>query len=271
MARRVSKRYTKAFSIALSALRPDMRWIENRLGEDLPHQQGHCGSGSANRRGLKPDVIPPGGYCYYQDWLPGVKGHRPCPYFRYMPHGTVRCDYLPYETTSSDADSTRTLKFMKRRPRKETQHFKPFNFMLDDSIKLCDVHPEFSESASGFRHRLEQYRLALTGHTVEQWFGGWQFSETERKHNTYDMQLLTIAIYRLSIWECLCVLVEAVSPEDIEQLQKLDAIYQAHSDASPLLMHSGLTEDAQKHPSPEKQFWYLYRTNFKRLSPNFPL
>lgn len=267
MARRVSKRYRKAFSIALSTLRPDMGWVEALLGEEFPHQEGHCGKHAAPPRGLTPDVIPPGNYCYYPEWLPGVEGHRPCPYFRHTSHGSVRCDYLPFETTSSDADSARTVRYFKRLPRRESQHFRPYDYLLDDAIKRCDVHPEFPNGAAGLRNWLDRYQSALTGHVVEQWFGGWNFSPEERQHNTDDMQLLTIASFRLSIWECLCTQVELIHPEDVQRLQRLDALCRAHSEPSPRLMHAGFAHDAQKHARPEQQFWYLYRTNFRRLSP----
>jgi len=270
MARRVSKRYKTRFTIALSQVRPDLRWAEALLGQSIPTHLAFTESAptfNRRQRDLNPDIIPAGEHCYYSYYLSEVKGYLPCPHFSRTDYDTVKCAFMRLETETGFFKYRKAIRSLGGANQARKHGFVRGDWELEDSIKKCGVHPEEPTDLASLLATVEDYKGALRGLRYQQFIHINRYRENPPASDTQDQHLLSVAVFRSLIWEDLCSIVEPVPREVIEHIANLDALYKEHSDPCDTLLHSDLHMFAQGFAYPEKQFWYLYRTNFRRPKP----
>jgi hypothetical protein len=253
-----------AFQLSLSALRPDLSWVEALLGERLVKRPNDPNDFHPRPKALDHDVIPPGEYCYYptQYGMPGIVGYQPCPHFHYTDYGTVRCDYMPLETNDCSRPVDEVIQHLGGEESAAQLGFKAHS-LLEDSYKECGVHLDFPSDLEALNRCLGDYQSALQGQRVVDHFGLTDYMVVAKYRGTKDMRLLTIAKDRWDIWDCLCNMIEPVPREAIDRLMRLDAQYRERTDASDDIVHCTLEEELMGYPNPNHQFWYLFRKNLR--------
>lgn len=245
--------------IPIRVERPNLRWIEPKLGESLqPLPQPPSYGVVKPQRDTR--VIPMGDYCYHHDSV--ADGYAPCPYFKYTAYGTTRCIYTNVEAY----DSGDLYKF-----RREMQkHFGSMAkakaagvidmFDLPDATKICNVNmlnPSTQEHQ--LKPKITDYEQAVKGRRVGAWiYWSAEYAAMERN----DACLQTAAGDRFQIWECLCSMIEPVPLELVHRIQLADAIFRGATSSSDVPIQNSWAKDLPAYPDPKKQFWYFYRKNF---------
>lgn len=246
----------KVISIAPKPYRPDLRWVEDVLGESLqvPLQLPRYGRPNAQ---LDAAQIPLGEYCY--DYL--ADEYRPCAYFGRTGYGTVKCLYLGVETLDGDLEPV-------------IQHFGSQahydaagviqTWALPDSIKECGVSMLFPATLAQLESAVDDYEQAVLGKRHIDW------TQPYPKRATYEeSKLRTVALDRFAIRKCLCSMVEDVPAPLIFRLQLIDAMYRGHSLPGSNLVDSQYAAELAHCPEPQQQFWYMYRTHFCDVSAHW--
>lgn len=246
----------KTKRIRLKPYRPNLRWAELLLGESLQTPYTAPGYGAA-RPQRDTSVIPLGEHCYHFEPMQR-REHSPCPYFKYTGYGSVKCIYLGVEAYDGDV-------------RPVARHFGSLAKMeaagvistwsLPDSIKECGVSTLFPTSLAQLQSAVEDYDRAVLGRRVDWW------TKPYPEQATYEeSKLRTIALDRLGIWQCLCSMVEDVPKALIFRLRLIDAVYRGHTQPSNALVDDSYAGELGYEPDPQRQFWYMYRTEFDDLT-----
>jgi hypothetical protein len=242
--------------IAPKPYRPDLRWVEDVLGESLQTPSKPPGYGQPNAQ-LDAAQIPLGEYCYDHLALQN-DDYRPCAYFQRTDYGTVKCLFLGIEVINDDLAPI-------------IQHFGSQANMdaanlidtwsLPDSIKECGISMLFPTTLVNLQSAVDDYEQAVLGKRVNLWTKPYPERATHE-----ESKLRTIALDRLFVWECLCSMVEDVPAPLIFRLQLADAMHRGHTQPSSALIDSNYAGELAHHPEPERQFWYMYRTHFYDIS-----
>jgi hypothetical protein len=245
--------------IAPKPYRPDLRWVEDALGESLqmPAQPPGYGQPSAQ---LDATQIPLGEYCYDHLALQN-DDYRPCAYFQWTDYGTVKCAYLGVEVF--DDDTARVLQHFGSQANMDAAHLIE-TWTLPDSIKECGVSMLFPTTLADLLSAVDNYEQAVLGKRVNLWTKPYPEQATFEESN-----LRTIALDRLFVWECLCSMVEDIPASLIFRLQLMDAMHRGHTQPSGALVDSTYAGELAHCPEPQRQFWYKYRTHFYDLSSSW--
>lgn len=243
--------------IFIKPYRPDLRWIESLLGESLQIPASPPNYGTANPQ-YDTSAIPQGPYCY-DIAARDRKEYAPCPYFHYTEHDSVKCDYLGVEAV--DGMSQKLIDHFGSRENAKAAGIID-TYTLPDSIKLCEMHLADPAAAKDLQHYLDDYEQAIFGKRRDGWDQPFYTSYWD-----HPSQLRAALIARHDIWETLCGMTEDVPRSLIERVQRIDAMLRDHTEPSDTLFDEDFYPHIKQFPAPEKQFWYLYRKNFKiRLS-----
>ena len=266
---------SKRFSMV--TVRPDLRWIEESLGESLgeglePEPDVPPELGQVNPA-LDASVIPMGEYCYYSPNL--IAGFVPCPYFTYTRYGTAKCDFLNIEAYDPEDSSVQ---------RKVAAHFGGTEQVVaagiighsyfSDQFKVCGINQESITYVAGDLDKaIALYADAVAGHRFADRYA-WgrnnpHFSDEHRR-------MLTAAYDRFNVWEALCERLEDVPRSSVDLIVKTDALFRSLTASSDEVMDGCAADALPTHTEPKKQFWYFYRKNvslkFKsRIDSNRPL
>ncbi len=249
----------KVIPIAPKPYRPDLRWAQDLLGESLQMPSYPPGYGQPNTQ-LDEAQIPLGEYCYDHHAMES-REYKPCVYYQRTDYGTDKCLYLGVEAV--DGESAPVI-----------QHFGSLANMeaagvintwtLPDSIKECGVSMLFPTTLATLESTIDDYEKAVLGTRVNLW----EKSYPERA-TFEESKLRTIALGRMSVWECLCSMVEDVPAALIFRLQLVDAMHRGHTQPSNTLIDGNYANKLARYPEPQRQFWYMYRTHFYDLSMNW--
>ena len=266
---------SKRFSMV--TVRPDLRWIEESLGESLgeglePEPDVPPELGQVNPA-LDASVIPMGEYCYYSPNL--IAGFVPCPYFTYTRYGTAKCDFLNIEAYDPEDSSVQ---------RKVAAHFGGTEQVVaagiighsyfSDQFKVCGINQESITYVAGDLDKaIALYADAVAGHRFADRYA-WgrnnpHFSDEHRR-------MLTAAYDRFNVWEALCERLEDVPRSSVDLIVKTDALFRSLTASSDEVMDGCAAYALHTNTEPNKQFWYFYRKNvslkFKsRIDSNRPL
>jgi hypothetical protein len=242
--------------IALKPYRPDLRWVEDMLGESLQMRSQPPGYGQPNAL-LDAAQIPLGEHCY--DYLEDE--YRPCAYFQRTDYGTVKCLYLGLEVI--DGESAPVIQHFGSQANMEAANVID-TWSLPDYTKECGVSMLFPTLLANLQSAVDDYEQAVLGKRVNLWTQPYPERATHE-----ESKLRTIALDRLGIWDSLCSMVEDVPESLIFRLQLIDAMHRGHTQPSSALIDSSYAGELAHHPEPQRQFWYMYRTHFYDLSSSW--
>lgn len=234
--------------------RPDLRWVEDLLGESLHIMS----AGEANRpsatKHLDMRWIPMGNFCYHP-W-PYSAGARPCPFFNRTEFGTATCAFMNVEAYDAteidwvDAALVRRFGSMEEAHRSGVRN----QIYLPDEIKICGVNeanPSFLEDALLPDIALYEAMLDLLKPNT---------STVGVYKPAGQQQLINTAISRFRLWMTLCEMVGPVPHEAIARVMAADQQFRSPTQDSDEPMK---TETARNEvltvPNPKQQFWYFYR------------
>jgi hypothetical protein len=243
----------KVIRFALKPYRPDLRWVEDMLGESLQTPSQPPGYGQPNAQ-LDAGQIPLGEHCY--DHLDDE--YRPCAYFARTDYGTVKCLYLGVE--AFDDDRARVLQHFGSQANMDAANLIE-TWSLPDSIKECGVSMLYPATVASLQSAVDDYEQAVLGKRVNLWTKPYP-----EQASFEESKLRTISLDRLFVWECLCSMVEDVPASLIFRLQLIDAMYRGHTQPGSTLIDSDYSGELAHHPEPQRQFWYMYRTHFYDIS-----
>ncbi len=245
--------------IFIKPYRPDLRWIESLLGESLqlPAEPPVYG---APRPQYDANAIPQGPYCY--DIAARNHGeYVPCLYFQYTEHDSVKCLYLGVEAV--DGMSQKFLNHFGSQDKALAAGVID-TYSLPDSLKVCAMHSADPATVEILQHRIDDYKQAIFGKRRDAWDQAFYTS-----YWNHASQLKAAMSERYEIWEALCGMTEDVPPALIERLQLIDAMLRDQTEPADTIFDKDFSLEIKNFPSPEKQFWYLYRKNFTGLTDVF--
>ena len=239
--------------------RPNLRWIESKLGESLQTLPQTSGEGVVRPK-RDTSVIPMGEHCYYP--YPASPGYAPCPYFKNKAYGTTVCRYVNVEAYDRSIVDLSRGRFKKRFgslvQAKAAGLIEMFD--LPDSIKICGVNMLYPSTWEfHLEPAIQRYEQSVNGRRVDE---DLLFSFRYATMQGNDANLQTAALDRFTIWERLCSMIEPVPPELVDRIQVADAIFRGATRGSKTAMSDLWSDDLAAYPDPKKQFWYFYRQDF---------
>ena len=236
--------------------RPDLRWVEEILGESLPTPPNEPPKRGVANPALNSAVIPWANYCYYQ--LDRSEGYVPCPYFAYTHYGSVTCAYTGAEAYGGSTDRRRVARHYGGVKKMQARGIVD-DWEQADSNKICGVNLQWPTYVKPhLEAALKNYADSVAGRRGNTWISvpnNWKGLSGDQ------LSLANAANDRLTLWKLLCSMVEDVPKSFIERLVRVDSELRTFSEPSDDPLPPCWPDDLPDHATPQKQFWYFYRKN----------
>ena len=244
--------------------RPSTQLAAAILGESLESPVYRDANEPPVKPRRKTSVIPVSGYCYHQ--FPAEAWFTPCRYYINTSYGTVKCAFLGVESyDQSHRDARHRVERHFGSASKAMAAGVAQSFWLTERIKICGVNDARGEDVGldAFNTGLALYADAVAEKHLNLDCPGY-FDAYRSDISDKQKYLLSAAWTRFELWLTLChMVIDEVPVESIQLMKQTDELFKAKTERSDTQVACDSTPRLPYAAEPEKQFWYLYRKNFK--------